>query len=306
MRWSIDAGEADLAHELVAALWRYWQSDGHLTEGASLAAEALAMPGADAPSLARTRAIAAAGNIAYWQGDARAARRWYVEQAAAARALDDEVGLADAVFNLASVEFLENADEATLRVVAEEAERRFRDLGDERGAARAHWAQPILAMQGGRPEEALEGLLAMLDETKRLGDAQYHAMTAVSLSWATFSTGDFPTACRWAVEGIKETYQLGDLGSTTISLHIGVLMAAMTGRPDDAARLTGAFDALTERYGVRPPAALGRFIESVDPFAMAREALSPAAFDAAYEAGRRMTLGEAVALVAEIGTAASS
>ena len=76
-----------------STLWRYWQTNGHLSEGRALVAEALAMPGArDAPGCSRVGAVAAAGNIAYWQGDTVEARRWYVEQAAAARAADDEAG----------------------------------------------------------------------------------------------------------------------------------------------------------------------------------------------------------------------
>lgn len=306
VRWSIDAGATELALRLVGTLWRYWQTNGHLSEGRVLVVEALAMPGADDHAAARVWAVAAAGNIAYWQGDAVDARRWYLEQAASARRIADEVALADATLNLASVEYIENADEAILRAVAEEAEARFRDLGDVRGATRASWARPILAMQEGRSEEARIGLEALAEEFARLGDVQYHAMTVVSLSWIAFSVGDFPGACRSAVQGIQETYRLGDLGTTTISLHVGVLMAAMTGRAEDAARLSGAFDALTERYGVRPPAALSRFIESVDPFAMARDALSEEAFAAAFETGRRMTLDEAVTLTADVGLAASA
>ena len=306
VRWSIDAGEADLALGLVASLWRYWQADGHLVEGRQLVAEALAMPGAASNSTARVWAVAAAGNIAYWQGDAPTAMRWYVEQERLARVLDDEVALADAVFNRAHVEFLLDADEAVLRAIAEDAERQFRDLGDERGVARARWAKPTLAMQAGRVDEARAGLEDLRAEFERLGDTQYHAMTTASLGWAAFVAGDFPAACRWSVQALDETYRLGDLGTTTISLHIGVLMAAFIGRSEDAARLTGAFDALSERYGVRPPAALGRFIDRIDPFAMAREGLSPEAYAAAYEAGRRMTLEEAVELVRVVGASVAS
>ena len=129
-------------------------------------------------------------------------------------------------------------------------------------------------------------------------------MTTGSLGWTGFMSGDFPSAVRWSVEALEETYRLGDLGTTTISLHVGVLMAATMGQHEAAARLSGAFEALSERYGVRPPAALGRFIESVDPFALARDALAPEAYAAATEAGRRMSLDDAVALIRELGVSA--
>ena len=50
IRWTIDAGEVELALRFVAATWRYWQQDGRLVEGTGLAQTALAMPGADAPT----------------------------------------------------------------------------------------------------------------------------------------------------------------------------------------------------------------------------------------------------------------
>lgn len=52
---------------------------------------------------------------------------------------------------------------------------------------------------------------------------------------------------------------------------------------------------------MRPPAALGRFIASVDPFAMARDGLSAETYAAAYAVGERMSLEEAVALIRDIG-----
>ena len=61
LRWSIDAGEAELALRFVAASWRYWQLVGQLAEGSDWAEAALAMPGADAPTTARLRALGAAG-----------------------------------------------------------------------------------------------------------------------------------------------------------------------------------------------------------------------------------------------------
>jgi hypothetical protein len=69
---------------------------------------------------------------------------------------------------------------------------------------------------------------------------------------------------------------------------------------DEAARLTGAFDASCERYGVRPPAGLERFLRAQNPFRMAREALSKEQFDSEYEAGRRMTIGQAIELLTEL------
>ncbi len=44
VRWSIDAGEVELALRFVTSLWRYWQFDGHLAEGHDLADAVLRCP----------------------------------------------------------------------------------------------------------------------------------------------------------------------------------------------------------------------------------------------------------------------
>jgi hypothetical protein len=126
-----------------------------------------------------------------------------------------------------------------------------------------------------------------------------------SLGWACFVRGEIALAIRYAIDGLLESHAMRDLGTTTISLHIGVLVAVMTGRFEDAAEMIGAFEASCERYGVRPPAALSTFIEVSDPFGATREALSADAYAAAYERGARLSLDEAVAKVAELGEAAA-
>lgn len=303
LTWAIDHHESDIALRLVAALWRFWQADGHLREGRILAGRALAMPTAKTETAERMWAVAAAGSIAYWQGDFEESQRRYDEELAIAEVLGDGVGLADAYFNLGHLVFLNHEDEATL--LASEARTRaaFEAIGDERGLARVRWALGNIALGGLRPEEAIQTLQEALGAFEALGDAQYHAMTMASMSWAHFTLGDIPAACRYAVRSLVETFAMRDRGTTTISLHVGVLMADMLGRFEDAARLTGAFDALCERYGVRPPAALGRFIDTQDPFGAARQGLgSDEAWERLYAEGGRMDLEGAVALIVELGS----
>jgi predicted ATPase len=140
VRWAIDH-DATLALELVAALWRYWQTDGHLTEGRAFADRVLALPDAAAPTIERMWALGAAGSTSYWQADATTAHRRYEEQLALARALDDERGIVDGLFNLGHTQFIQevggNPDTVAARAVLEEVLRRYRDLGDERGMVRA-------------------------------------------------------------------------------------------------------------------------------------------------------------------------
>jgi predicted ATPase/class 3 adenylate cyclase len=313
LRWSIDAGEGTLALRLTAALWRFWQAFGQVADGRQLAEEALAMPEAPTSGSDRAWALAAAGSLAYWQADSVTARRHYEAQIDVAEAAGDEACIADAYFNFGHVAFSPDTDTAAQFAYIDAAEERFRKLGDERGAARAGWARGILALTRGlgmlatdsdHMDEATAHLRKSLDDFERLDDRQYHAMTEASLAWAAFAAGDVRTASRQAVEALVESQSMRDLGTTTISLHIGVLLGALTGHFEEAAEVHGAFDALCERYGVRPPQALATFVGGRDPFELTRQNLDADTWAAAYARGRRLTLDEAVALVVALGDAA--
>ena len=149
-------------------------------------------------------------------------------------------------------------------------------------------------------EESVATFERVLVRFEELDDAQYHALAAASLAWAKFRLGQHDEAVAWAARGILETYAQRDLGSTTIALTTAVLLAVMIGRYDAAARLAGAFEAAAERYGIRPPAALDRFIGDMNPIGIAREALGQERWDIEFEAGRRLSLGQAVDLLSEI------
>ncbi|MET0773820.1 MAG: hypothetical protein ABWZ82_12100, partial [Candidatus Limnocylindrales bacterium] len=159
----------------------------------------------------------------------------------------------------------------------------------------------VAAMVRGEVDEAEQRLLADRARFERLDDRRYLAMTNGSLGWVAFMRGDLPRAIRQSVRSLVETHAMRDLGTATISLNVGVLIASMLGRLEDAARLSGAFESLCERYGVRPPGRLASFIGGIDPVAAARAAMPAEAFAAAVETGRRMSLDEAVALIVELG-----
>jgi predicted ATPase/class 3 adenylate cyclase len=306
VRWAIEVEAGELALWLVANLWRFWNAFGLGAEGRRVTEAVLAMHSTAGVSAARSWAAAAAGNLAYWQADSVGARAWYEQQIKLAEATGDEAGVADGMFNLGHVLGLSDEDEIAQRRWVEDVVQRYRDLGDTRSEARAAWGLAILAMSAGRTVEATEELERALREFERLDDRQYHAMTVASLGWVSFVRGDIALAVRYAIEGLLESHAMRDIATTTISLHVGVLVAVMIGRFEDAAEIVGAFEASCERYGVRPPAALTTFIEVSDPFAATRQALSPETYAAAYERGARMTLDEAVARVADLGEVAAA
>lgn len=300
LAWAIDTGETEIALRFVAALWRYWKQSGHLHEGRASADAALAMPWEGTSPSVRGWAVAAGGNIAYWQAESDTARRWYEEERELARRSGDEVLEADAVFNIGHVVFLGGGDQAEIARWLDDAESRFRALGDEAGLARAQWGRGTMLMTIRQPDQAAALFESMVPRFEALGDSQYHSMTMSSLGWTSFARGDVLAAARYAITGMTEIHQLRDAASTTIGIQEGVVLAASIGRLEDAAVLAGAFEALCQRYGVRPPGALQRFLDARDPMEQVTEGLGVAAVREALERGRRMSLDEAVALFIEV------
>jgi tetratricopeptide (TPR) repeat protein len=296
LRWSIATGDVERAQRLIAALWRYWLLAGRLAEGAEWVAEVFALPGSDRPTRALVGALTAAGGVAYWRAEREASLRWYEEELAVARLVDDAPGIADAYFNLSAASFVDGDITRALEC-AREAHRRFADLGDEIGTNRVEWGLTNLAIVTHGPLTATSELKRLLDRAEELNDAPYAAIAAGSLAWTAYMLGDVASAGKWTIRAMLATYALRDVASSTIGLPIGAVMALEAGRPRDAAIIMGAFEALTERYGVRPPLAVATLINSADPLERARADLEPEAFAEALESGRRMTLGETIDLI---------
>ena len=98
--------------------------------------------------------------------------------------------------------------------------------------------------------------------------------------------GDVVPASRWALRSMLGYFAVRDVASCTVSLPVGAVMAVEVGRTRDAAVIMGAFEGLCERYGVRPPLALGDLIANADPMARIRSDLLPEAVTQALDQGR--------------------
>jgi predicted ATPase/class 3 adenylate cyclase len=301
---AIATDDGELALRLVAPMWRFWQAFGRTSEGRRLTEAALALPSAPTDGVVRAWAAAAAGSLAYWQADHTVAGSWYEEQVRLARAAGDDTCLADALFNLGHTRFMGTEEPERQVAWMTDVAGRYRALGDERGAARATLGNTMIAATIGPLDEARARFRHLLSDFERLDDQQYSAMCLAMLAWLAFIEGDTGTAARLTAENLRACWAMRDLATTAISLHTGVIMAVMCGRLEESAVVAGAFDAACERYGVRPPTDLERFIEMNDPTGTARRALGDETYEAAYARGREIELDEAVALVLELSAAA--
>ena len=299
IRWSIDAGEVELAQRFITAMWRFWQQDGRLVDGQELADAVFRMPGAEAPTRARMMAASAAGGIAYWHGRPEDSVAYYTEELRIAQEIGDVAGEADATWNLGFDRFRRD-DTPGLLALAERAQRLYEQVGDELGAARVAWSL-ITVVPGDHPNpKNRAGLVDLLARFERTGDTWYACQTMMSLAWVEIESGDFPAATKWFVRAFRTSHALRDVAGTTIAIPLAALMAIEAGRPEDAARLMGASEHLSELYGVKAPLGLRELLRNSNPASISEVMLGKEHYAEAFAEGTQMTLDEAVALAVSI------
>jgi predicted ATPase len=289
--WAIDRGEADIAMRLAAALWRYWQGRGYLEEGSATVQRILAMPAAGKPSPARLGLLDAAGGVAWWMGDIRLADRYYEQQVADARRLDDPRALALALFNRSHTVASGQAS-AESTAMRTEASQLFERVGDARGAARVRWVSANLLISADAVAAAreLEDLLRVYLE---LDDVYYAAMAAGSLSWSLTEMGDPDRALEYALVSFRLASGNDDISAATIALRDVQVHFHLLGHVREAATLDGAFDALTSRHGIGTPPVFTENVLGRWPGAEAlRDALGDQQFEELHHLGAGMTLDE--------------
>lgn len=124
----IERGEAEFALHLCGALWWFWRLRGYWSEGRRWLEEALKVPQTGEPTIARARALLAAGDLAYYQDGNLMARSLLKESISLCRTLGAEKDLAIALSTL-GVLFRLQGDRAAADPLLEESEKLCRQLG---------------------------------------------------------------------------------------------------------------------------------------------------------------------------------
>lgn len=371
LTWSLQQGESELALRLAAALWRFWYTRGHLSEGRRFIEAALAGKAEVAPEIA-VKALNGAGVLAHSQGDYQRATQWHEEALRLAYESGDERGVASSLNNLGLLAWSE-ADYATAQTLLTDSLTMLRALGDrwmaanslnnlglvvyeqgEYGTARELWSESLsirreLGDKGGISAAldnlcsvavAQEDYAAALDYageslrlSRELGDMRGIALTLDDLGDIAYYRGDYAVAQRYYEESLghlrKIGYQMGiarsliNLGKVackqgdldtaghlfreslpleqrlnyrrgiTASLAGLAEVALKRGQAARGACLIAAADHLRETIAAQPHPSDRRDYRHV--FANIRQRLSHEDFTAAWDAGKRMSLDEAVA-----------
>jgi predicted ATPase/DNA-binding SARP family transcriptional activator len=321
--------QAEAGLRLTTALCRFWEVRGYLSAGRAYLTEALSRVGTAERTQARAKALNGAGLLAYYQGDYGTARALHEESLAIKRELGDRQGIAQSLLNLGLMAFSQG-DYKAARALSGESLAIHRELGDKRGIAMSLNILGLVAdNQGdyGTAKALYEETLAINRElghkrgisvalcnlgqlARRAGDyAQAHRLLTECLELdrqlgmkggglfgelgrLAADMGDAAQARRWFAQALREHRETGQLRDTAEDLEGFARLARLQSDWERAARLWGAAESLREATGT--PLTPEEQKEYERDQAAVREALGEAAFEAAWSAGRAMTMEHAI------------
>ena len=327
LRWGQERADPD-ALGVAAALGRFWEVRGYLSEGRGWLEALLAATGSAAAPEVRAKALRSAGVLAQRQGDYEPARAFHGESLDLARRANDQRGVAAAVHGLGNLAALQGdlagarsryeqsleigraldddhvvaaaltnlgtvahnrAEFDEARRLSEESLAVRRRMGDRHGIAMVTGNLAYLAFQQGSRAEARALYEESLALRRELGDRPGIANSLCNLGYLALAEGDLGAATALLEESLALALELGDKYWTALSLLRLAKVARAEGDHGRASALDGRALTLASELGAKR--ALAEWLEG-----MARTAVAHEAFDRAV-----VLLGAADAVRDELG-----
>jgi len=295
LEWCLEtSAETEVPLRLVCALWRFWMRRCYFSEGRQWIERALAA-GSGTPRSLRARALVAAADLSYFQGD-WASVQAFAEQVVALDklGLDEERWTVGFALFLLAIVAMDRGDLTQATALAERSLAVAREVGHTLTACLALIIPSYAARQTGRHAEQaralIEEALALL---RPLGDKWTLATLLFNLSDVLLWQGQPEQAAVASCEGLVLSQELADQRSMTWCLTGLANAAAARNQLQRAARLWGAVDAISQSIGSPVPSTV-RASQDIHLPAV-RQAMGDERFGAAWAEGRKMTPDEVVA-----------
>ncbi len=327
----IKTGDADWGLRLAAALFRFWETREHLTEGRETIARLLSLEGAAAHPKLRARVLFAAAVLAGEQGDYTCAQQLLEESLESCVELQDNRGvavalnalavnardrgeltmgcllfercvaiwrdlggpadIARALSNLANLIKLQG-DYARASALYRECLTLFRQAGDGAGVAWTLNYQGDVARETDGSPAARAFYEQSLAAFRQLQDGWGIASALSELARVSRDQGNYAEAGRLYGESIKMFQDLGHKRGVARVLECMASTAAAQAKAEHALRLAGAAAALRQRLGAPlSPAEQSRLENALEG---ARQSISNAAGLTAWMEGWAMPVERAV------------
>lgn len=248
LRWSEqDSSRANAGLQLATALWRFWSTRGHLTEGRRWLESALEAGVNVTPGL-RADALNAAGILARAQGDHERASALYDASLALRRELGDRRAVGMSLNNLGTVSLDRGEYEQAARLF-EESLALFRETATDWEVAIALQNIGIVLGYRGEYARAAAQLEEALDLWRRLGETDSQARSLDALGEVWRKAGDIERATGLHEASLALRRELRDTRGSAITLRNLGVVARLRGDYPEARRLLDESLALNRQVG---------------------------------------------------------
>ena len=291
LAWSFEF-DADVAARLAGATRHFWIYHSHLTEGRNWLNAALSKSGAANPEL-RFKLLYGLGIMARVQGDYQTAREMYNQALVEGRASGNRQQIALSSSGLGAILQL-TGDAPAARKYFEEGLAVSRELGDEYSIAYSLLCLGIVLGMEGKSSEARKVLEESLTILRKFGSKEAISNNLNNLGAVAFDVGDYEAALGYFTEGLQLSQEVGNKVNITDALNGLAALAAEDGKFEMAAKIAGSAENLSKSIGFEKEPTERHFCEKY--ISKIRAALDSDEFFAAFEQGRLMDTGEAVAL----------
>ncbi len=262
LAWARESGNGALGLRLAVAIWRFWYTHGHVSEGLGWLETMLVMAPEDdgeddgedaaedvvAGAARRARGLYGAATLANIQGDDNHASEFFERSLALSRDIGDNAAAAGAL-NALGVLVLQGGDVDRAITYFEESLALSRAVGDAWAVGRALVSLGQSAYVRGDHARATSYLRECLDLMRREGSQSYSAVALINLGHVMRAQGRHDRALALYREALDLSQGLGDRLRMARSLD-GI--AATDAGPDGATRaamLLGAADGIRDTLG---------------------------------------------------------
>ncbi len=218
LRWFIEGGEGESALRFCGALWWFWRLRGYWSEGRRWLGAALELSLVGAPTMARARALWAAGDLAYCQDDYLIARSLLEESVTLSRTLHDERELATALGMLGVLMHVQG-DLESASPLLKESERLCRIPGSDWELSYLLRRLAHYAAHAGELKQAVEYAQESLTLAQKLGDKSLIATTLCTLGDIAARQDELKQAVAYNQETLVLARELGDKLLVALALN---------------------------------------------------------------------------------------
>lgn len=298
IRGYLDVGRVEPALEIVASLWFFWEETGRIDEGrrlAVLALNAASAPGTRVEHALVGRAMLAAAELAFRQGDQAEAERWNRQAIEAATTGRDARTAASAEVGMARIAF-RDGDAAGIETWARSGLAKAPDDPVARRGA-YHMLAWAAHSRGDRPG-AIAWFARSLEVRRAMEDPFGVAVELANLGDMAMEDGDLAAAARYLSESLTISAERGNMYLLPADIGSIGALAIRAGRGEIGCELIGATRAIYRSVNLQPDP--GTDAALTEALTLAEARLGPGSVRDALGRGAGLTLEMATRTAAEL------